>query len=248
MKYEEVSWYSPRLERMMRIKIYGHYGPAIIVFPCQNKQSDDFYNNGMIDTLSDWLEEGKFKLFCLDSVDYDTVSSPSWDKAHAAWILDQYHQYVIFEVLPFIKQCNPGDKDPYVMGISMGGSHSSIAFFRRPELFSGILSLSGQFDVAHFFNGYFNDDVYNNSPAHFLENMDVNHPWIEKYNQKRMIFTCGQGMYEDEVLYSNFWLRDILNKKGINAWYDILGFDCTHDWCSWKPQMRHYLPLLLGWN
>ena len=55
MKYEEVSWYSDRLNREMRVKIYGHYGPAFIAFPCQDKQSDDFHNNGMIDALSSYL-------------------------------------------------------------------------------------------------------------------------------------------------------------------------------------------------
>ena len=48
MKFEEVSWYSERLGRDMRIKIYGHYGSCFIAFPCQNKQSDDFSNHGMI--------------------------------------------------------------------------------------------------------------------------------------------------------------------------------------------------------
>lgn len=247
MKYEEVTWFSERVQRMMRIKIYGHYGPSIIVFPCQNKQSDDFANYGMIETLSPWLEEGKFKLFCLDSIDGDTVSTDSWDKAHAGWLLDQYHQYVIYEVLPFIDICNGGHCLPYLMGLSMGGSHAAISFFRRPELFSGILSLSGQFDVAHFFGGYMNEDIYNNSPVHFLQNMDEGHPWIAKYNEKRMIFVCGQGMYEDYVLYSNFWFKDVLKEKGINAWFDILGEDNIHDWVSWKNQMLHYLPLLLGW-
>lgn len=248
MKYEEVSWYSNRLNRMMRIKIYGHYGPSIVVFPCQNKQSDDFYNYGMIDYLSDWLNSGAFKLFCLDSIDYDTVSSSSWDKVHRAWLLDQYHQYIIYEVLPFIDSCNGGHCNPYLLGLSMGGAHASINFFRRPELFSGLLSLSGQFDVSKYFDGYMNEDVYNNSPADFINNMDDDHPWIKEYNKKRMIFVCGQGMYEECVLGSNFMFKDILARKGVHAWYDILGYDNIHDWISWKPQLRHYIPLLLGWN
>ena len=102
MKYEELSWYSDRLNREMRIKIYGHYGPAFIAFPCQDKQSDDFSNNGMIDALSYYLESGKMKLFCLDSNDDETVSSSSWDKGHAAYKLEMYHQYVVNEVIPFV--------------------------------------------------------------------------------------------------------------------------------------------------
>ncbi len=55
MKYEEVSWYSDRINREIGVKIYGHYGHAFIAFPCQDKQSDDFHNNGMIDALSSYL-------------------------------------------------------------------------------------------------------------------------------------------------------------------------------------------------
>ena len=65
MKYEELSWYSDRLNREMRIKIYGHYGPAFIAFPCQDKQSDDFSNNGMIDALSYYLIQMTTRLFRL---------------------------------------------------------------------------------------------------------------------------------------------------------------------------------------
>ena len=58
MQYEEVCWSSSRVNRDMRIKVYGHYGVPVICYPCQDKQSDDFYNNGMIDNLADYIESG----------------------------------------------------------------------------------------------------------------------------------------------------------------------------------------------
>ena len=175
MKYEELSWYSDRLNREMRIKIYGHYGPAFIAFPCQDKQSDDFSNNGMIDALSFYLESGKIKLFCLDSNDDETVSSSSWDKGHAAYKLEMYHQYVVNEVIPFVINAQEGYKEIYLIGCSMGASHAANNFFRRPELFAGFIALSGKYDIASFFDGYFDENVYNNSPVHYLENIDGSH-------------------------------------------------------------------------
>lgn len=246
MQYEEFSWYSDRVKRNMSIKIYGHYGVPIIVFPCQGKQSDDFSNNGMIDTLSPLINEGKIKLFCLDSNDGDTVSYKGWDKAHAAYLLEQYHQYVIEEVLPFIYLKQGGKCLPYLMGCSMGGGHASNNFFRRPELFSGFLSISGRFDLASFFDGYQNDDVYNNSPTEYMANISNDHPYINIYNSKRMIALVGQGSYEHLVLYSNYWLKDICNSKGINAWIDIKDQSFIHDWCSWKEYALHYVNLLIN--
>ena len=245
MKYEEVCWYSDRLHREMRIKIYGHYGPAFIAFPCQNKQSDDFYNNGMIDAIYTFLEDGKMKLYCLDSNDEETVSSSSWDKARAAYMLEMYHQYVINEVLPFIYSKQGGYYEPFLIGASMGGSHASNNFFRRPELFSGFLSLSGKFDIASFFEGYFNDDIYNNSPVHYLRNMDKNHPYINIYNQKRMIVVLGKGAFEYLVSDSNYELEEIAKDKGINIEFNFWDENSVHDWISWKYQLPYFLNKIL---
>ena len=214
MQYEEACWYSERLNRHMRIKIYGHYGPAFIAFPCQDKQSDDFYNNGMIDVLAPFLDSGRMKLYCLDSNDFETISPYLWDKKHAAFKLEMYHQYLINEVLPFVcdKQC--GFCEPFLIGMSMGATHASNHFFRRPELFSGFLALSGKFDPSTFFNGYYDENVYNNSPNDYLRNMANDHPYIDIYNQKKMIVVVGKGAFEHLVLDSNYELARLAYEKG----------------------------------
>ena len=241
MKYEEVGWFSERVNRYMRVKIYGHYGPAFIVFPCQDKQSDDFYNNGMIATLSSLLNDGKIKLFCVDSNDDETVSSSSWDKAHAAYMLEMYHQYVIEELLPFVRDAQGGYEEIYLIGLSMGGGHAANNFFRRPELFSGFISLSGKFDIDYFFDGYVNNDVYNNSPCMYLKNMDKNHPYINIYNQKTMIAVVGRGAFEHLVLDSNYQLANIAHEKGINIDFHFWDENSVHDWCSWRYQLPYFL-------
>lgn len=246
MKYEETTWFSTRLNRNMNIKIYGHYGVPVILFPSFNKDNTEFHDNGMIDAIADYINDGKIKLFCLQSNDSDTVASTSWDNNHRAHLLEQYFEYLIQEVLPFVYDKNGGHCLPLVSGVSMGASHAAIAFFRRPDLFMGILGLSGGYDVAHFFNGYMNSDIYNNSPTTFLENMDRNHEYIGIYNSKKMIFVCGQGSFEHLVLYANYWLRDILNYKNIEAWYDILDNSNIHDWSSWNKQMHHYLQFFIN--
>lgn len=245
MKYEEVSWYSERLNREMHIKIYGHYGPAFIAFPCQNKQSDDFFNNGMIDALSSFIEEGKLKLFCLDSNDDETVSNESWDKAPAGYKLEMYHQYLINEVLPFVYDKQFGRCEPYLVGMSMGASHAANNFFRRPELFSGFIGLSGKYDIASFFGGYIDENIYNNSPTHYLKNMDINHPYINIYNQKKMIVVVGHGAWEHLVLNTNYELRDIAQMKGININFNFWDENSVHDWSSWLYQMPYFISKII---
>ena len=245
MKYEEAFWYSDRVGREMKIRIYGHYGQAVIAFPCQDKQSDDFANNGMIDALAPLLEAGKMKLYCLDSNDDETVSSTSWDKARAGHNLEMYHQYLTKEVLPFVYD-KQGEKClPYLVGMSMGASHAGNNFFRRPELFSGFISLSGKFDISSFFGGYMNEDIYNNSPIDYLINMDWNHPYINIYNQKKMIVVVGRGAYEHLVSESNYRLADIAKQKGFNIDFNFWDENSVHDWVSWKYQLPYFLNKIL---
>ena len=245
MQYEEVSWFSSRVNRDMRVRVYGHFGVPIICFPCQDKQSDDFANNGMIDTLSDYIESGAIKLFCLDANDDQTVDNTSWDRGYATYMFDQYHEYVVNEVLPFVYDKQGGWCLPYLFGASMGATHAAISFFRRPDLFAGFLGLSGNYDSSNWFKDHFDSYAYNNSPVHFLANMDPHHPWINEYNKRKMIVVVGSGAWEHLVSYSNYWLKEVTDSKGINVWYNFWDENATHDWPSWKYQARYFINELL---
>ena len=245
MQYEEFGWYSHRLNRWMNIKIYGHYGEAVIAFPCQDKDSSDFSNYGMIDALSGLIESGRMKLFCVDSNDSDTISSSSWDKGNRAWLLDQYHHYIVEELLPFIYLKQGNFTRPLLVGASMGGTHAGINFFRRPDLFRGFISLSGSFDIRNFFDGYVDNNVYNNCPNLFLENLDINHPYINLYNERTMVVVVGDGAYEYLVKYTNERLAQIAYQKGINIWFNFWDQNSIHDWPSWLYQMPYFLNQIL---
>jgi len=241
MQYEEVNWYSERIKRYMRVKVYGHYGVPILVFPSFNKNSDEFYLNGTLDALNELIDSGKIKLFCIDSNDNETVASNNEDKGYRAYMLKMYHEYVINEVLPFIYSRQGGYCTPIVMGVSMGATHASISFFNHPDLYGGILGLSGGYDMSTFFFDYMDEDLYYCSPVHFLGGMSADNSLIDIYNSKRMILTCGKGSYEHLVIDSNCALKNSFERLNINVWFDILGEDAIHDWSTWNNLMKKYL-------
>ena len=245
MRYLEHIHYSNCLERDMTIRVYGHYGRTFLVFPCQNGQSDDYQLNGMIDHLKPYIEEGKIKLICVDAIDFETFSNQYNSYEHRAYMQEQYYYYVINEVLPLIYKENNGFTLPIVTGCSMGASQAAIMFFRRPDLFGGILALSGCYDMSYFWSWWVNEHVYNNSPALFLENMDINHHYINLYNQKKMVFCVGQGNYEYYVDWSFFKLRKSIERLGIKAIMDVWGNDVDHHWYWWKKQYDYFLPLFI---
>ena len=241
MQYEEASWYSERINRVMNVKVYGHYGIPFICYPCQNKKSDDFYHNGMIDALAEYIEQGKIKLYCVDSNDDETVDNHSWDRAHASLMLTKFHEYIVDEVLPFVYSKQGGYCEPYLFGCSMGATHAANHFFRRPDLFAGFLGLSGNYDNSYFFHDYFDYNAYMNSPVHFIDNMSPFHPWIEQYNKRLMIVCIGKGRFEELVSYSNYWLKEVTDKKDIHVWYNFWDENSVHDWESWTYEARYFI-------
>lgn len=238
-------WYSGNLRRNMTVKVYGVGGVPLLVFPTQDAMSDNFENFGMIDTLSGFIDSGKIQLFCVDTVDQETWSNIWGDKEWRASRQEGYYRYIVEEVVPFIRDVNGTGNLPVAAGCSLGGLHATIVFLRRPELFAGMLSLSGVYDAKFFFDGWLNPVLYDNSPTDFLANMSPEHPYIDQYNRKRIILCIGQGRWEDEGRRTTAIMRNIFNSKKIDVWTDFWGYDVDHDWVWWKRQIVYFLPHFL---
>ena len=66
------------IDRGMTIIQYGHYGRPMLVFPSEAGRAWDFENNGMVDAVGYLINDGRIKLYCVDSLDADTWG----DRAH----------------------------------------------------------------------------------------------------------------------------------------------------------------------
>lgn len=171
MKREWITQYSRCLNREMHLLVYGWTGTPMLAFPCQDGMCDNWGSFAMPQTLENELNAGTIQLFCVDTVDRESFSDQTGDPVHRAAVQEQYYRYVVEEALPLIRQHNGTGRLPVATGFSLGASHAAICFFRRPELFSGVLGLSGCYDSVHFWNGWCNGTLYDNSPVHFLANM-----------------------------------------------------------------------------
>ena len=244
MYREEITHYSNSLGRDMHILIHGHAGMPILCFPTQDSMCHNYEDFGMTEQLSDFIDGGKIQLFVVDTVDRESWSNTFGDCAARADRQEQYYHYIVDEAVPFIRSRNP--ELPAVTGFSMGANHAAIVFLRRPDLFRGVIALSGIYDSDIFFGGFMNPVLYENSPERFLPNMPSNHPYIELYNKRRIIFCCGQGAWEEDGVRTLNNLDSIFRRKAIYAWCDFWGHDVNHDWPWWFKQMRYFLPYMLG--
>ena len=244
MQIEYIREYSPILDREVEFKRYGYSGKPVLVFPSQDGNCNQYEEFGMIDVLSDFIEQGKIQVFCVGSVDLESWSDLNGNPRYRIEMQERWFEHICYEMVPRIQYIS-WRSDIIVTGCSMGGSHAGVLFFRRPDLFDTLISLSGQFDARMFFGNYMDDLVYNNSVVDFLKDMPWNHPYLDLYRQKNIIICIGQGAWEGELLPSNRELDRILCEKQVPAWFDYWGFDVAHDWPWWRIQIRYFMEHIL---
>jgi len=116
--------------------------------------------------------------------------------------------------------------------------HAANNFFRRPDIFSGTIAMSGSYDLKTYSKGFFDDNVYFNSPVDYLPNWGDNF-MLEKMRKGKIIIASGQGDYEDPNASKR--LSDILHSKGVNHWLDLWGHDIKHDWPTWRQMLPYFL-------
>lgn len=248
MKTTYVKHWSRYLNRDMEYKTYGDEGHAVLVFPSQNGRYFDYQNFDMVATLSKYIDAGKIRLICLDSIDEETWSAAEqnndWSRfrslieRHESW-----YNYIIEELIPQVRR---GEEQFIATGCSMGGFHSALCFFRRPDLFDTLLSLSGLYHAGYFFHNYSDDLVYANSVIDFLSNMPDDHFYWDTYRHRRIIACVGQGRWEDDLLASTRRLDELLSRKNVPHWFDYWGYDSDHDWPWWRKQVYYFMGKILG--
>lgn len=241
MKIEYYRWHSPNLHHDMELKVYGYYGKPVLVFPAQAGKFYDFENFGMVDAVSGFIESGKIKLFCVDSIDHQSWANFNIHPADRARRHEDYDRYITDEVAPFIKSnCANSDEKVTTTGCSMGGYHAGNFFFRHPEIFDGVISLSGLFLLRIFVGDFVDDLVYFNSPLLFLPGL--NDPYyLDLYRRSQIIICAGQGAWEDEMVADAKAMQSMLAQKNIPAWIDLWGSDVNHDWFWWRKQLPFFL-------
>ena len=201
MKTEYLTHYSPALGRDMECMVYGHAGRPVLYIPCQDGRFFDFGDFHMAETLAPWIESGQIIVFSVDTIDKETWSDKGGDPYWRARRHERWMDYLTKEMAPFIQNWTK-QEGIISFGCSLGATHAANLFFRRPDLFDGLLALSGIYTADYGFDGFMNGQVYENSPVHFLPNMPLDHPYIELYNKKKAIICVGQGDWEMPETFS----------------------------------------------
>lgn len=230
---------SKALNRKMQVVAYGHYGTSLLLFPTITDNPFENENNGMLESMNDFIEKGRLRIFSIGAVNFDSWLNRQIPHSKRSEIHKQYNTFIQDELVPFIFSMTDGPSPIITVGAAIGAYHAANTYFRRPDLFYGTIALSGTFNIEHYTDGYFDSNCYFNSPIHYLSNME--HPyWLSSLQTKRHIYIMS-GSGRDEYPENSVHLSEILNSKGIRHHLDIWSEEHHHSADTWNAMLRHIL-------
>ena len=232
------NWYSPALNKEMPIAVYGHYGDALLMIPTAAADYLEYERFQLIEELRPLIDAGKIKIFSVNSINTESWMNKQMEGAHKAIRQNQFNEYVFNEVVPFIKNFTSNETPIITCGASFGAFHSMNLFLKRPDLFSGVIAMSGVYDLMEYTDGYYDEQVYFNSPSHYIPNL-TDHAILEKIRGGKIIIATGSGNHEDPNANRRF--SDLLNAKSIPHRLEIWAADVHHDWPTWRKMLPYFL-------
>ncbi|MFL6213255.1 MAG: esterase family protein [Blastocatellia bacterium] len=232
-------WHSPSLNRHMEIVTYGHFGFPLLLFPTAAADFLEYERFQLLDAIRDVIEAGKVKVFSINSINRDAWLNKQVPTPIKGLMQAAYNDYITREVVPYIWDSCRGRAGIITAGASLGAFHCANQVFRRPDLFDGMIAMSGSYDIRGYYDGdHYDDNVYFNNPVDYLPNLDGHNLWLLRQKQHLHIVT-GQGDYENPDASRR--LAGILYNKGVPFELDLWGYDQPHDWPTWRDMMRYYL-------
>lgn len=239
MERQLTSWYSPRLNKEMPIAVYGNFGFALLLVPTAAADYLEYERFQLMDSIKPFIEAGHVKVFSINSINNESWLNPEMHPREKAIRHQQFNSYVFEEVIPFLKTNTSSETPVIICGASFGALHSMNLFLKRPDLINGVIAMSGVYDLTQYTDGYYDDDVYFNSPQHYIPNL-TDHSVLEQIRRSSHIHLfSGSGAYEDPNASKSF--ARLLYDKGINYELDIWGDEWRHDWETWRKLLPHYL-------
>jgi esterase/lipase superfamily enzyme len=233
------SWYSSRLQKEMPMAVYGHFGFSLLLIPTAAADYLEYERFELIDALAPFINEGKIKVFSINSANNESWMNDYIEPRQKILRHRQFNNYVFEEVLPFIHNASGTSTPLITCGASFGALHSMNLFLQRPDLINGVIALSGVYDLTEYTKGYFDDDVYFNSPQHYIPNL-TDHNLLEEIRRAYPIYIfSGSGPHEAPHAAKDF--AALLYQKGVNYELDIWGAEWPHDWHTWRTTLPNFI-------
>jgi esterase/lipase superfamily enzyme len=240
MNREYLHWFSKNLNREMEVLVFGDRGTKVLFFPTRKARFYDYENWGVIDALRNKIEAGVLQVFCMDSLDSESLYNSSVEprqriKRHLA-----YEKYIIEEIIPFINYKNQ-HPSLVVAGCSLGAFHAVNLSFRFPHLIKKVVGMSGRYDLTQpmlafkdLFDGYRDEDIDANTPSKFIKTLHENQ--LKTLRDMEIILAIGK---DDAFLSDNYYFSKVMSEKEMAHQLYVWEGEAHHPY-QWKQMVQIY--------
>lgn len=237
--------YSPAIGKDMNVIAYGHFGMPVLAYASAKGKAWDWEGFKMVEQLEPWIDQGLIKVYCTDSLDGEAWLNSETHPAERALRQRAFEDYIINNLVPAIRaDCKSPEIKIMGTGCSFGGYHACNLALKFPEIFNIVLCMSGRYDIGHFTDRYYNDDVYFSDPLAYFPGMDGSHlERIKKHTHYVMV--VGQGPYEEGCIEETDAMCRLFSQKDVSHVRDFWGLDVEHNWNWWRKMLRHHFARLV---
>jgi esterase/lipase superfamily enzyme len=191
------------------------------------------------------INDGRVKLYCVDSLDVDTWADKALPLEERALRHEVYTRWLTHHVVPHIHSDTSPTAELITLGCSLGAYHAVHFSMQRADLAPLAIGLSGNYDVSTWGSwGDRGDATHFANPTDYVPNLHGDHlDWLRGHLS--ILLVVGQGAWETHptgALPSTVRLAAMLQEKGIRCELDLWGYDVSHDWEWWQRQLAHHLP------
>jgi len=231
-------WFSDRLRQQVTVMRWGLFGRPVLVFPSAGGDAGEIERHGLVDACGPLLADGRIKLYSVDSVAGQAMVRKEGSVEHRLWLLNQFHEFVRWEVAPAIHADLGGQAtDIITTGASIGAFNAVAALCRYPDVFGAAIGMSGTYRIDRFYDEVWTQDLYFSAPLQFLPGLEG--PQLDRLRQRFAILASGEGQWED--VGESWRLADALGAKGIPNRVDNWGPGWDHEWPTWRRMLPQYL-------
>jgi esterase/lipase superfamily enzyme len=240
VKEDYHKWHTLYLNREFNMLVFGHAGIPVVLFPTAQEKYYTYKDNGLINSVSNFIEEGKIKIYTPDGIDNDSWYNYSIHPADRVKTHIAYENVILHDVVEFA--IYESDREKVIVGgCDFGGYHAYNFAFKHPDKVEGIISMGAFFDIKRFIYGYYDDNCYFNNPPDYMPNLED--PWyLDRIKEMKIILGSGEW---DNNLDENKRMSDILNWKQIPHLLDIKQA-AGSDWGWWREIFPEYIKMMTG--
>src|SRR5258708_15469688 len=172
MERRTTAWFSHNLNIEMPLVAYGHAGYPLLMFPTAAADYLEYERFHLVDAIAPFIESGKIRAYSINSVNKYSLLNEQMPAPMKAELLTKFDRYITDEVLPLIRKDAGDDARPLTTGASLGAFLALNTYFKHPDLFRGVIAMSGGYDIKSYMHGHDDDNVYFNNPVDYLSNLN----------------------------------------------------------------------------